>query len=187
MVESHSPLEWDTPHTELPEKPVYNPRMLAWLAVDIPYIFRRWAGRNASRGVRIVMRAVSDLYAWPDGRGNVLTRDNPDLFTTVVSRTEDGTGRLRIGTAAHIGDSEGWQFHGANGIYASVSFEERPLTDAERAYREEQPMYRDAESVVKFRLSEPEALRAAIVDQGLALRLSRGDHRGPRPAPRYAH
>ena len=42
MVDAHSPLEFDTPHSDPPEKPLYHPRMIAWLAVDIPYILRRW-------------------------------------------------------------------------------------------------------------------------------------------------
>lgn len=97
----------------------------------------------------------------------MLTREYEDLFTVVTERSDNGTGRLRVGTAAHVDDCEGWQFHGANGIYADIPFEERELTDAERAYCDEHPMYRDTESVVEFDLPTPEALRAAIVDQDL--------------------
>lgn len=120
---------------------------------------------DAAGGLRVVTPSVSDLYAYPDGRRNVLSHEHPDLFTTVVSRSDDGTGRLRVGTATHVGDCEGWQFHGANGIYAEVRFETRPLTDAERAYCDEHFMFRDTETVVEFGLPNIEDLRAAIVDE----------------------
>lgn len=42
MVESHSPLGWDTPHTEPPEAAWYDPRTIAWLLVVFVIITRCW-------------------------------------------------------------------------------------------------------------------------------------------------
>lgn len=123
---------------------------------------------STADGLRVVTKDVSNLYSWPDGRPNVLTREYEDLFVHVVSQSEDGTGRLRVGTAARIGDCEGWQIHGANGIYADVAFKTRELSAAEREWCSETFMYRDTESVVEFEIPHPEALRAAIRDQDLA-------------------
>ncbi|AEH39486.1 hypothetical protein [Halopiger xanaduensis] len=118
-------------------------------------------------GLRVVVKRVRELYGvCPDGRQNVLTREYPDFFTNTVPK-KGGPERVRIGTATHIGDCEGWQIHGANAIYAEVPIEERPLSAAEQAWVGDGLVNRNAESVVEFTIPHPEDLRAAIVDQDL--------------------
>ena len=115
-------------------------------------------------GVRVVTKDLSDLYDYRSA--NVLSREYPALFTDTPPK-KGGPDRVRVASAARIGDGTPWQIHGSNGIYAGVSLTERELTDAERDYCDEHPMYRDTESVVEFEIPHPEDLRSAIADQDL--------------------
>ncbi|PGF14238.1 hypothetical protein CP556_24855 [Natrinema sp. CBA1119] len=115
-------------------------------------------------GVRVVTRNLSDLYDYRSA--TVLEREYPGLFVTCVPG-KGGPERVRIASAERYGDGSEWQIHGANGIYAEVSIDERELSDAERAYCEEHPLYQDTESVVEFSMPHPEEIRAAIADQDL--------------------
>lgn len=65
MVDAHSPLDFDNPHSVPPEKPLYHPYMIAWLVVDIPYILRRWCWQKcqslAASRKTITFEAVTAL------------------------------------------------------------------------------------------------------------------------------
>lgn len=115
--------------------------------------------------LRVVTRNWMDLS--PHNSRNVLTEEYADLFVSPVTGVEF----VRVGTAAHMDDSEGWLINGANGIYAEVPLIERDLTDAEVTWCEETFMYGGdnlPESVFEFTIPKPEPLRAAIRDQDLS-------------------
>ncbi|PCR88643.1 hypothetical protein [Natrinema ejinorense] len=120
---------------------------------------------DVAGGVRVVTRNLSDLYDYRSA--SILEREYPGLFVTCVP-AKGGPEKVRIASAARYGDGSEWQIHGANGIYAEVSIDERELSDAERAYCDEHTLYQDTESVVEFSMPHPGEIRAAIADHDLA-------------------
>ncbi|WP_135823017.1 hypothetical protein [Halostella litorea] len=115
--------------------------------------------------LRVVAKCRHDLDDHERGSTSVLTREYEDLFAA-----HNGPDRVRIGTAAHIGDTEGNHIHGANGIYAEVPLTERELTDAEIEWCESTFIHggsRRPETVCEFEIPHPEDLRSAIRDQDL--------------------
>lgn len=114
---------------------------------------------------RVVAKSWSAIAERPDGGiRNALVREHEDFFVEAVPK-KGGPTHVRVGTAAHAGDTEGWAIHGANGIVAEVPFEERDLGAAERAYCESTFLLRDVETVVEFEIPPPEDLRSAILDE----------------------
>lgn len=114
--------------------------------------------------VRVITKEWMDLADFRSR--NVLTREYEDLFVHTVSKD-----RVRVGTAAQIGDTDGYQIHGANGIYAEVPLVERELTDSEIAWCEDTFIHSGnsrPETVVEFEIPHPEDLRSAIRNQNLA-------------------
>lgn len=116
--------------------------------------------------LRVVEKDVMNLCGqYPDGRRNILTQEYGDLFTNLVPK-KGGPERVRIGTATHTEETDGWFIHGANGIFAEAQLDERELTDAEDAWMDDRP-WADHETVVEFEIPHPEDLRSAILDQDL--------------------
>ncbi|WP_306061872.1 hypothetical protein [Natronococcus wangiae] len=64
-------------------------------------------------GMRVVTKGLSDLYDYRFA--NVLEQEYWDLFTLTIPVKGDPK-RVWVVSAAHIGESEGWKLHGANGI-----------------------------------------------------------------------
>jgi len=113
--------------------------------------------------VRVVTKSWSDLNnPW---KLNTLTQEYGDLFIAF-----DGPDTVRVGSATHAAETEGYHIHGVNGIYAEVSLIERDLTDDERTWVDESLQHlghQCPESVVEFEIPHPEDLRSAILDQEL--------------------
>lgn len=42
MVDAHSPLDFNNPHSDPPETAWYHPLAIAWLVVEIIHVSRRW-------------------------------------------------------------------------------------------------------------------------------------------------
>lgn len=124
--------------------------------------------------LQVVTARYDDLVGGlgPD-RQNVLTREYEDFFTLRGTNFTDGnpdsdeTQYLRVGTAAQKGDSDRWEVHGANGIYAEVPLKERPVTGVERNWCNNSNVYQGTESVIEFTIPHPDALRSAILDQDI--------------------
>jgi len=74
--------------------------------------------------VTVVAKQREDFYRWD--RRDALSHEWPDLFTHVA-----GPDTIRVGTAVHVADDEGFAIHGGNAVYAEVPLVERELTDAE--------------------------------------------------------
>lgn len=118
---------------------------------------------DAGDTVRVITKDWMDLADFRSA--NVLTREHESLFVHPVSKDT-----VRVGTAAHVGDTDGYQIHGANGIYFETPLVERELTDSEIEWCEDTFIHAGSsqpETVVEFEIPQPEALKAAIKDQAL--------------------
>lgn len=118
--------------------------------------------------VRVVTQDLKKMSGgYLDGRQNILTREYEDFFTLKAPDSGDCP-RLRIGTAAHVGDNNGWSIHGANGIYAEVPVTERSVSEAERVWFQDHSIFVETESVVEFTIPHPNRLRTAILEQDIS-------------------
>ena len=117
--------------------------------------------------LRVVTQRKKDLIGGlGPARQNVLTREYEDFFTVRGSNPAD-TQYLRLGTAVQVDESEGWEIHGANGIYAEVPLTERPISESEQDWCQGNSQFQGTESVIEFTIPHPEALRTAIVEQDI--------------------
>jgi len=127
--------------------------------------------RLEQRGDRVAV-ITKEWMDFADYRSpNPLTREHPDMFTSIGDISEDETtDTIRVGTAMHPDGEENFRIHGANGLYAEVPLIERELTDAEVEWCEETFMYggeNRPDTVVEFEIPNPEDLRAALLEQNL--------------------
>lgn len=135
--------------------------------------------RIVYRCKRDIIGAIVDLTR-PD-HVNDLEGEHEDMFVDSVRGEE----RVRVGTAAHARDAEGWRLRGENAIVYETPIVERDLNDAEQAFCEDNlaAMYRNVESVVEFTIPEPQQLRGAILSgdvdrfDGLTATIDDAEHR----------
>lgn len=72
-------MSWDTPHRDRPDLVWYHPRVLAWLAIDIPYIISQYIKHKynlltAERWV-VAMQVSSAMQT----QHHILTNENNSL------------------------------------------------------------------------------------------------------------
>jgi len=106
--------------------------------------------------VTVVTPSVQDF--WHPDRKSVVSQEWPDLFVSTVRGDE----RVRVATATHVGDTDGFHIHGGNGVYADIPLVERELTEAEIAWCEDTFTFGGdgrPETLVEFEMPHPETLR----------------------------
>lgn len=121
--------------------------------------------RIEHRGDRLTVISPKKM-SYADYRSpNVLTNEYSDLYTEL-----DGGDTVRVGTVAHPDDVDGFQIHGANGIYFETAIIERELTDEEISWCEDTIRYSGSsqpETVFEFEIPHPEMLRSAILKEDI--------------------